>query len=92
MIYVTAIRMSPPDSQQHEHITHVQWHDTGNGQSNYMSKQDAVDWLNRSSSNRLWVQGNPKDAEVFVVDATPPYLRTAADGYYTNNLLSLPRF
>ena len=92
MVFVTAIRMSPPDSQQHEHITHVQWEDTGNGQSNSMSKQQAVDWLNSGSGNRLWVRGNPKNAEVVVVSGTPDYLRTVADGYYTNNLLSLPRF
>lgn len=92
MIYVTAIRMSPPASQRHEHLTDIRWENSATGLSDMMSKQQAVNWLNESASNRLWVQGSPKDAEVFVVDANPPYLRTAADGYYTNNLLSLPRF
>lgn len=91
MIFVTAISMSPPDSQQHEHITRVYWENTADGESGWMSKQQAVDWLNGSSSNRLWVRGQPKNAEVVVVSGTPDYLRTVADGYYTNNLLSLPR-
>ena len=30
--------------------------------------------------------------KVGVVDATPPYLRTHADGVWTDNLLALPRY
>lgn len=41
--------------------------------------------------NAVFVRGNP-DARVGVVNAIPPYLRTYADGKWTNNLLSLPRF
>ena len=92
MIYVTQIRLSPPDSQQHEHITHVRWVEAGRAKTEVITRQEAVDWLNTGASNRLWVRGTPKDSEVLVVDADPPYLRTAADGYYNNNLLSLPRF
>ena len=29
---------------------------------------------------------------VGVVDANPPYIRTHADGVWTDNLLALPRF
>jgi len=39
----------------------------------------------------VFVRGAP-DAQVGVVDADPRYLRTYADGVWTNNLLSLPRF
>lgn len=90
MIYITEVRLSPPDSQQHEHITDVRWVEAGTAKTNAMSKQQAVNWLNEG--NKAWVRGTPKDSEVLVVDGNPPYLRTAADGYYNNNLLSLPRF
>lgn len=43
------------------------------------------------NGNSVFVSGNP-DAKVGVVKGTPPYLRTYADGTWTNNLLSLPRF
>jgi len=39
----------------------------------------------------VFVHGAP-DAQVGVVHADPPYLRTYADRVWTNNLLSLPRF
>jgi hypothetical protein len=32
------------------------------------------------------------DVAVGVVEATPPYIRTHADGVWTDNLLSLPRY
>jgi hypothetical protein len=33
-----------------------------------------------------------RDVQVLVVNANPPYLRTHADGQWSNNLLALPRF
>jgi hypothetical protein len=32
------------------------------------------------------------DVAVGVVDASPPYIRTYADGNWTDNLLALPRY
>lgn len=48
-----------------------------------------IDFIDKS--NAVYVHGSP-DAQVGVVRASPPYLRTHADGNWTNNLLSLPRF
>jgi hypothetical protein len=48
-----------------------------------------VEFINKG--NAVFVHGTP-DAQVGVVNGTPPYLRTYADGVWTNNLLSLPRF
>jgi len=48
-----------------------------------------VEFINKGNS--VYVQAGP-DVRVGVVDATPPYLRTYADGNWNNNLLSLPRF
>ncbi|WP_211104308.1 DUF3892 domain-containing protein [Chromobacterium haemolyticum] len=41
--------------------------------------------------NSLYVLEGGKEVEVYVVKASPKYLKTYADGLLTNNLLSLPR-
>ena len=89
MVYIIAIRMSQ-NGHLHEHITDVKWQDTGNGKSNSCSRSDMIDWLR--AGNHAYVTDGNKTVEVGVVDATPPYLRTHADGVWTDNLLALPRF
>lgn len=85
--YITHVRLSPPSSNDHQHITDVRWSQPG--QTGNPSRADMVEFI--SKGNAVFVSGNP-DAQVGVVKATPPYLRTYADGNWTNNLLNLPRF
>lgn len=85
--YITHVRMSPPDSNDHQHISEVRWSqpaEIGN-----CSRAAMVDFINQGNS--VFVQGSP-DVRVGVVNASPPHLRTHSDGNWTNNLLSLPRF
>ena len=85
--YITHIRLSPPTSNDHQHITHVRWEQAPKtGES---TRQAMVDFIEKG--NAVFVHGNP-DARVGVVKGNPPYLRTYADSQWTNNLLSLPRF
>ena len=69
----------------HEHITHI-------GFSNGVrwSKQEGVNFL-RINGNSLFVSDQRGSVEVGIVAGTPPYLRTYADGRYTDNLLALPQ-
>lgn len=90
MIYITHIRMSPPSSLSHEHITHVYWGEHGTSSEGAWTRQQAVDWINSGGEAR--VHGNPFDVKVMVIHAQPPYIRTVANGIQTDNLLSLPRF
>lgn len=85
--YITHIRLSPPTSNDHAHITEVKW--LQGAEAGSTTRQGMVDFINQG--NAVYVQGNP-DARVGVVNASPPYLRTYADDQWTNNLLSLPRF
>lgn len=85
--YITHVRLSPPNSNDHQHITNVRWSQPG--QTGDSTRAAMVEFVN--NGNSVLVRGNP-DAQVGVVKATPPYLRTHADGVWTNNLLSLPRF
>jgi hypothetical protein len=55
-----------------------------------MTTAHAVDWLQKGS--KLVVAGDTAAVEVRVVNASPPYLRTAEDGNYTDNLVALPRY
>ena len=87
-VYVTAI--TPAGASQHEHIAGVWWLDSENSTSNQMSTAQAIEWIR--DGNKLWVAGTTGAAEVQIVNAQPPYLRTVADNSYTDNLLSLPRF
>jgi hypothetical protein len=85
--YITHIRMSPPNANDHEHISDLRWWQPGD--TGECTRAAMVDFINKG--NAVFVQGLP-DAQVGVVKATPPYVRTYADGTWTNNLLSLPRF
>jgi hypothetical protein len=87
-VYVTAVTSS--SARQHEHISGIRWLDTGNSTSKTMSTDECIAWLRKG--NHMLVAGDTGPADVRVVEATPPYLRTVADGNYTDNLLALPRY
>ncbi|QOZ83170.1 DUF3892 domain-containing protein [Chromobacterium sp. Rain0013] len=48
-------------------------------------------WFLTNPQNSLYVLEGGKEVELYVVNASPKYLKTYADGLLTNNLLSLPR-
>jgi hypothetical protein len=90
MVYITHIRMSS-GGQRHEHITDVKWRDPSDGDTNQSSRQQMVDWINKGNTARV-KDSYGNDINVMVVNASPPYIRTYADGVPTDNLLALPRF
>ena len=85
--YITAVHMTPPTANDHEHISHVKWSQPGRTYT--YTREEMIAFI--KAGNAVYVQG-PPDAQVEVVNTTPPFLRTQADGRWTNNLLSLPRF
>jgi N6-adenosine-specific RNA methylase IME4 len=91
MIEITAIRLT---GAGHEHIAFLQWRNTQTGATGQSTREAVVEWLEESRANQAVVanQGN----WVYVGVVTPPsgskYLRTYADGQWTDNLLSLPQF
>jgi hypothetical protein len=80
---VTWITLS--GGQTHEHITHI-------GFANLVkwNMQEGMNFLG-VRGNSLYVMDGRAMVEVNVVDGDPPYLRTRADGRWTDNLLALPR-
>ncbi len=89
MVRVTAVRTTGGTS--HEHITDLRWMNPANAEVGTSTKQAIVEWL-RQPDARAFVADGTTTVEVGVVEATPPYVRTYADGRWTNNLLALPRF
>lgn len=91
MINITHVRMSQPGSG-HEHIVRVKWVEVGgSGGAGENTRQQMVEWIEGGGVAVVRRPGVP-EARVGVVDATPKYIQTYADGRWNNNLLSLPRF
>lgn len=88
MVYITHVHMAGGDG--HEYIESVGWRDPADGNEAVSTKPAMVEWINAGGIAR--VSDGAHEVEVGVVDGSPPYLRTHADGRWTNNLLSLPRF
>lgn len=89
MIYITHVRMG--NGNQHEHITNVKWFDPATEKQDQSTRDSVVQWILNQNGDARVKSGNA-EAQVHVVNANPPYLRTKADGIWTDNLLALPRF
>lgn len=86
MVRIIAIRLV--GGNQHEHISMVRWQsDTGTGDS---TREGMITYIN--GGNKAYVTDGVNKAYVGVVNAIPPYIRTYADGKWSDNLLALPRF
>ena len=83
---VTCIN-KPDRSSKHEHITHI-----GNTANNWrMTREEAITRIdsNRDSFYTLDSRGNRATVGVVRPTSGRPYLRTYADGKWTDNLLAL---
>jgi hypothetical protein len=76
--------------QGHEHIARVRWINPETNATGENSRSEMVDWIN--NGGKAFVVDGGRNVAVGVVDASPPYIRTYADGVWTNNLLALPEF
>jgi hypothetical protein len=88
MVYVTAIHLE--GGKTHEHIAEVQWRDSSTNEVKQSSRSQIVTWINGGGDAR--VNDGRGDVQVGVVNAKPPYIRTHADGRWTDNLLALPKY
>lgn len=90
-IQITAVRLS--GGTKHEHIIRLWWTNPATGKTGDNTRAEIVSWIEDKKGQAYTSDTGGHRAEVAVV--TPPrgekYLRTHADGVWTNNLLSLPR-
>lgn len=89
MVYVTQRHME--GGFRHEHIARVRWTNPANGQTSENSRAEMVDWI-ANKGGEAYVTDGVRQIRVHVVNATPPYIQTYADGVWTDNLLALPTF
>ena len=90
LIYITHIRTTTPGTR-HEHISELRWHNPENGSTGHSTTQEIIDWIEQERVVAT-VHSNPEDVRLRVVNSVPKYLRTFANGTWTDNLLALPRF
>ncbi|MFF0482166.1 DUF3892 domain-containing protein [Streptomyces sp. NPDC004435] len=91
-IQITAVRLTAGGTT-HEHITHLWWTNQTSGEASNSTRAQIVDWIENQAGKAYTSDAAGHRTEVAVV--TPArgekYLRTHADGVWTNNLLALHR-
>jgi Protein of unknown function (DUF3892) len=88
MVYITQIHLE--GGERHEHIASLRWRNPDDGATDQSTRAQMVEWINQGGDAR--VTDGVREVVVRVVAGNPPYLRTVADGVYTDNLLALPRY
>ena len=82
--------------QDHEHIAKVKWVNHANNKYGESTRESMVKWLDDSKENTAYVEDLNGKRKAYVGTVHPtgrlPYIRTYADGKWTNNLLSLPEY
>jgi hypothetical protein len=90
MIAITGVQMAGGSS--HQHIADVQWLNTMSGKADRITAGAMIEHIDKG--NDVHVGGADGWAKVYVVRPShgAPYLRSARDKTYTDNLLELPRY
>ena len=89
MVRITAIHMS--GGTNHEHIASVKWVNPDNNQTGQSTRAEMVTFID-DKGGKAFVSDGRNKAYVGVIKANPKYIRTHADGKWTDNLLALPRY
>ena len=90
-IRITAIRMS--GGSGHEHIARLWWTDPADSSSGDNTRAEIVAWI-ENKNGKAYVEdrsGHRVDVSVVTPRVGSKYLRTYANGVWTDNLLALPR-
>jgi hypothetical protein len=90
-IKITDIRLE--GGTGHEHIVHLWWTNPATGQNDNGTRASVVSWIEDKNGKAYTEdsQGNRADVKVVTPKSGEKYLRTFADGLWTDNLLALPR-
>lgn len=82
--------------ENHEHIAEVKYVNE-DGETKRASRAAMVEWLDKSDSNKAIVRSRQDRSQYAYVGTvhpqhSPAYIRTYADGKWTDNLLALPEY
>ena len=89
MVYITSVHMV--GGTGHEHISAVRWRNPDEGTTGQSGRAEMVDFIDNKKGVAK-VQSGGTEVHVGTVNASPKYIRTHADGKWTDNLLALPRY
>ncbi|MEK0209522.1 DUF3892 domain-containing protein [Bifidobacterium mongoliense] len=91
-ITITNVRFNGSVKEESEIIAY-RWREIGSGKIGNDNKPDLVNWI-KNQKGKAYVGTGSNRVDVGVVEPThgAPYLRTYADGRWTNNLVNLPIF
>lgn len=91
-IRITHIRLTD-GVRDHEHISDVRWTSLSDGGHGESSRSSVVAWID-GEGGKAFVGSDGARVRVDTVHPAfgPAYLRTEADGTWTNNLLALEEF
>lgn len=73
-------------------IGHYRWRDPSDNNVASSDKPTMVDWIDKGGDAYVGTGNSRVEVAVVRPALGQPYLRTHADGKWTNNLLSLPQF
>ncbi len=90
-IQITNVRFSGND-KTHETIVRYKWRDDTNGNVSDSDKPTTVGYLDRGIGAYVGTGANRVEVAVVRESGKQPFLRTHADGKWTNNLVNLPTF
>lgn len=89
-IRIYAVRLT--GGTTHEHISRLWWVNPANSEAGDSSRAVIVDWIENHGGKAYVDEGGHRvDVRVRTPAYGEKYLQTAADGYWKNNLLALPR-
>lgn len=91
MVYIYQVRMTSGGTN-HRHIASVKWKNPDSGKSGESSRAKMVEWISKQNGSAYVCGGNAHIARVGVVKGDPPYIRSYADGKWSDNLLALPQY
>ncbi len=89
MVYVTAIHLV--GGREHEHIAEVKWRNPSTAATGQSSRATMVDWIANKNGDGP-VETALAGVNVAGWKVNPKYIRTHADGRWTENLLALPQY
>ncbi len=90
MVYIEQVHMSE-GGYRHEHIERVKWRNPQTAATGDSTRAEMVEWIDNKGGVAKVTDGR-NTVDVGVVNAMPKYIRTHADGKWTDNLLALPRY
>lgn len=93
MIYVQRVHMVPSTGYAHEHIAEVEWRNTSDNNIGRSTTPNVVDFIDNKNGD-VRVRSTGSDVQVGTVhqQGRASFIRTHANGVWTDNLLALPRY